>query len=118
MVGGTDNSQLKAAAEEMVAVMAKATATERVMMTATRGRQQWCINDSNDNNATGKCLWQWLRQLWMQRWWQWQWQWWQQRQQQQQLSGDQQRLQKGEEEEKQHATQQQTNNNKKVATVK
>ncbi len=39
MLGGTDNNQLKAAAEEMAAVMAKVTATERAMVTATRGCQ-------------------------------------------------------------------------------
>jgi hypothetical protein len=66
MVGGTDNNQLKASAEELVAVMAKARATERAMLTTTIGRQQRCIDNSNDDDATRKCLWQWLQQLWWQ----------------------------------------------------
>jgi hypothetical protein len=75
MVRETYNNQQKNSVEEMAAVAAMATATERESVTATRQCQQWCINDSNDNDATGKCLWQWLRQLWRQRWWQQQWQW-------------------------------------------
>ncbi len=71
MVGGIDNNQIIATAEEMAAVAVTARARERGTATATGRCQQGCINDSNDDDAIGKCLWQGLRQLWRQRWWQW-----------------------------------------------
>jgi hypothetical protein len=65
MVRGTVNYQLKGAVEKMA--VERAIAMERAVVTATRQCQQWCIDNNNDNNATRKCLWQWLRQLWRQR---------------------------------------------------
>ncbi len=45
-------------------MVAAATATERATVTVTRQCQQWYIDNSNDKDATRKCLWQWLQQLW------------------------------------------------------
>jgi hypothetical protein len=66
MAGGTDNNQLKAEADDTVAVvtaMDTETATEMATETATVAtamtkmpRQLWCIDNSDADDASGLCL--------------------------------------------------------------